>query len=264
MKIDINLVKELRNATMASLTECKKALVEAEGDITRATQILKEKGALKAAKKADRETSEGAVMARSFGSKIAGIALACETDFVAKNEKFAALLETILDQLADAPAAESFDTLPTDTQQAINAIIEEHVLTLGENLNLTTAFVRDQAGYVYNHTGNKIAAIVYSDSTDEDTLKEVALQITAMNPQYLNRDAVPADMITDLTAKAHKDLEGDNKPDDIKEKIIAGKVSKALEDIVLLEQVYIRDGGKKVKDILGDSVVLDFARMSLS
>lgn len=201
-------------------------------------------------------------MARSFGNKIAGLSLACETDFVAKNEQFAALLNTILDAVADAPAAGDLASLPEDVQQTINGIIEEHILTLGENLQLNNIFVREETGYVYNHNGNKITAIVYG-SGDDETMKEVALQITAMNPQYLSRDDVPANIIDDLTAQAQKDLEGDNKPDDIKEKIIAGKVSKALEDIVLLEQVYIRDGGKKIKDILGDATITDFARISL-
>jgi elongation factor Ts len=94
-------------------------------------------------------------------------------------------------------------------------------------------------------------------------LKEVALQVTAMNPQYLSRGNVPQDMISDLESKAREELAGDNKPDEIKEKIIAGKVSKALEDIVLMEQVYIRDGSKKVKDVVGDAVITDFVRLHL-
>lgn len=262
MKVDINLVKQLRDATMASLAECKKALEEASGDLDQAMKILREKGALKAAKKADRETHEGAVMAKQYGNKIAGLALYCETDFVAKNDNFVALVEKLVDMIAAAPASDSFDALPADIQEMVNKTIEENILTLGENLKLGPLFVREEAGYVYNHAGNKITAVVFGDGGDA-VFKEVALQITAMNPQYLDRDAVPSDMINELTALAEKELEGDNKPADIKEKIIAGKVSKALEDIVLVEQVYIRDGSKKIKDILNGATITDFVRISI-
>lgn len=262
MKIDINLVKQLRNATMASLAECKKALEEANGDLAQATQHLKEKGALKAAKKADRDTSEGAVMAKQYDNTIAGITLHCETDFVAKNEKFIALVEQLIDIIADSPDCDSFETLSEETQNEINMIIKENILTLGENLKVGPLFVKKTNGYVYNHAGNNITAVVFGDGSDE-TLKEVALQITAMNPQYLNRDHVPQAIIDDLTATATKDLDGDSKPDDIKEKIIAGKVAKALEDIVLVEQVYIRDSSKKIKDILNNTTITDFIRLSV-
>lgn len=262
MKVDINLVKQLRDATMASLAECKKALEEGNGDLDQAMQILREKGALKAAKKADRETHEGAVIAKKYDNKIAGLTLYCETDFVAKNENFVALVEKLVDIIAAAPASDSFDALPADVQETVNKTVEENILTLGENLKLGPVFVKEENGYVYNHTGNKITAVVFGNSDDE-IFKEVALQITAMNPQYLDRNTVPQATLDELTAHATKELEGDNKPADIKEKIIAGKVSKALEDVVLLEQVYIRDGSKKIKDILGDATITEFVRMSI-
>jgi elongation factor Ts len=262
MKVDINLVKQLRDATMASLAECKKALEEASGDLDNAIKILREKGALKAAKKADRETHEGAVMAKKYDNAIVGVTLYCETDFVAKNDNFVSLVEKLLDIIAPAPASDSFDALPSDIQDALNSTIEENILTLGENLKLGPLFVAKENGYVYNHTGNKITAIVFGDGNDE-IFKEVALQITAMNPQYLDRNAVPQATIDELISQATKELEGDNKPADIKEKIIAGKISKALEDVVLIEQIYIRDGSKKIKDILGGSTIDHFVRMSI-
>ena len=127
MSIDINLVKKLRKATMASLTECKKALVQAEGDYDQAMTILRETGALKAAKKADRETSEGAVIARSNNGLIAAAIVHCETDFVANNENFIALVDNILDLLVDNGVATSTEDLSKDTQHAIDALIQEHV-----------------------------------------------------------------------------------------------------------------------------------------
>jgi elongation factor Ts len=125
---------------------------------------------------------------------------------VANNENFVALVESILDLLASNGIAPSMDDLNSQTQQSIDSLIQEHVLTLGENIQLGKAFVTDRSGFIYNHTGNNISTIVYGNGSD-DVLKEVALQITAMNPQYLSRDDVPNDIIDSLRAAAEQELE---------------------------------------------------------
>lgn len=241
MKVDMNLLKQLRDATLASLVECKKALIEADGNLDEAKQILKEKGATKAAKKADRETNEGATKSISKDGKVYSVTLFCETDFVAKNDTFAELVDTLLSTLEGSEDAASFEELSQDKKDALDTIVKEHVLTLGENLQLGSLFVKSGNAFVYNHNGGKVSAIVYYEGTNEDAVKEVALQITAMSPEYVSADNVPADTIATMTEKAKQELEGQNKPADIIDKIVAGKVSKGLEDFVLLEQVYIRD-----------------------
>lgn len=251
MSVDMNLLKQLREATFAPLKDCKDALVEANGDFDKAQEILKEKWVLKAGKKADRETKEGTVKFIQKDGKIAWVKLLCETDFVAKNESFMELCDTILDKvMAQNSLFLSKEEAPAELVADIDNIVKEAVWSLWENMQLGTILLTDKKWYVYNHPGNKVASIVFFDGDDENVAKEIALQVAAMNPSYLDFEAVPSDVLSSMEAQFRKELEESWKPANMIDQILKWKLNKALAEDVLLEQEYIRDGSKKIKDIM--------------
>ncbi len=272
-KVDINLLKQLRQTTNAPLKDCKEALVESEGDFDKAIEILKKKWALKAAKKADRQTNEGIVKVVKDGDIVVGIKLACETDFVAKNETFIELANKVLEKILayvkqnNIETIENIDQLPEDLKkEIIEELIPEYIWKIWENIRLLDVFVRKGNAYVYAHPGNKVVAVIFYKCKGEDCefeAKEVALQVAAMNPQYLSRETVPSDVIDNMKQQYIQELKDSGKPEDIVQRIVEGKVWKDLSEIVLMEQIYIRDDSKKVKDIIKNIDVEDFIRFSI-
>lgn len=256
MSVDINLVKELRSLTHAPLKDCKAVLVEANGDIDRAQELLREKGILKAAKKADRETNNGVVKFVQKNGVVAGVKLLCETDFVAKNETFLSFVDELLELILDADGEFDTESAPEELKDTLETKVKEQVGTIGENLQLAMVYRSTKKAYVYNHTGNTIATVLFYDAEGdvEDVAKEVALQATAMNPSYVSFDEIPQDVLKEVETKYLDELKDSSKPDDIKEKIVKGRVFKHFQDDVLLEQSYIRDGSKSLKDVVGDSM----------
>lgn len=246
----MELLKKLRELTFAPLKDCKDALVEAEGDLDKATGILKEKGILKAGKKADRETNEGSVKVIKEWNWTAWVKLSCETDFVAKNETFQELLDVLLKELIlSQVSVESISDLDATLLDTLTKIVSEFVGKIGENVKLEDTFVTDGNVFVYNHPGNKVATVVYYNGDNEEIAKEVALQVAAMNPTYLSRADVAEDFINELKEKFQAELLDSGKPENMIEQIMQGKLNKALSEFILLEQEYIRDGSKKLKDI---------------
>lgn len=264
MKIDLNLVKELRDTTFAPLWDCKSALETAEGDLQKAIEILREKGIAKAGKKADRETNEGMIKVEANNEKTIGLKLLCETDFVVKNDHFQTLFQNIFDQLHSVNTeVQTFTDLPETTQTTINTLITDFVGKIGENVKVGDILVTNEQAYAYNHPGNKVASVIYF-SGDEDIAKELALQVAAMNPTYLNFDEVPQNEKEEAKAKFTEELKAQGKPEAMIEQIVKGKLDKAFADEVLLEQEYIRDGSKKVKDIMtGDFEIRKFQRFAI-
>ncbi len=251
MGIDMNLLKQLREATFAPLKDCKDALVEADWDFDRAQEILKEKWVLKAGKKADRETKEGTVKFMQKDGKIAWVKLLCETDFVAKNESFVELCDLILDKvMASDGEFSSRDDAPEALVTELDNIVKEAVWSLWENMQLWTILLTTKKWFVYNHPGNKVASIVFFDGDDESVAKEIALQVAAMNPSYLDFESVPSDVISSMEVQFRKELEESGKPANMIDQILKWKLNKALAEDVLLEQEYIRDWSKKIKDIM--------------
>lgn len=251
MQIDINLVKQLRDATFAPLGDCKNALVEAGGDLERAQEILREKGIAKAGKKADRETNEGLIKTHNDGSRTYVVKLLCETDFVAKNETFLALFDKVFDVLKADTTGEvaNLEALSTEVVEKINTLAAEATATIGEAIRLGAAFITADKVYVYSHAGDKVVSVV-AYSGDEATAKELALQVAALNPEFLTLDQVPATEKEKLAAQFTEELKAAGKPEAMIPNIVKGKVDKAFADNVLFEQEYIRDGSKKVKEIL--------------
>ena len=244
MGVDLQTITSLRNQTGAGIADCKSALEEAGGDLTKAIEVLRKKGEIKAAKKADRATKEGLVAVKKQGSKAAAVVLACETDFVAKNEDFIKAVNDYAEKLLVANEAE----FKTWAEENIKA---ELVVKIGENIQLGGfGVIEGEVLGTYLHSNKKAAAIVALTGGNEELANDIAMQIVAMSPKYLAPENVPQEE-TDKEKEIYREqLKAENKPAEIMEKILAGKINKYYEDVCLLNQVFIKDDTKKISDLL--------------
>lgn len=225
--------------------DCKKALQEAEGDFEKAIDILRKKGQKVAAKRADREATEGCVLAATNADNSFGaiVSLNCETDFVAKNDSFVELTQSILDQaLAQKPnSTEALLALEVDGMK-IEDKLTEQTGVIGEKLEIG-AYEHLSAPFVvsYIHAGNKLATLVGLSEKAEEAGRNVAMQAAAMNPAALNREEMPQEVI-DRELEVGKDLaRQEGKPEEMLDKIAQGRLNKFFKENTLLEQEYIRD-----------------------
>ena len=265
-------VNKLRKQTGAGMMDCKKALVEAEGDFEKAIDILRKKGQKIAAKRADREATEGVVLARvnNDGSKGALISLNCETDFVAKNENFINLANSILDKAIEEQPADmnalkelSFDGM------TLGEKLTEQTGVIGEKIDLA-AYEMISASQVaaYIHAGNKLATLVgFSNTLENEVGRDVAMQVAAMNPISINQEDVPEEVIA-KELEVGKDLaRQEGKPEEMLDKIAQGRLGKFFKENTLLNQQFIKDSKKTVSQYLkesGDSLtVTSFKRVGL-
>lgn len=250
--------------TLAPLKDCKSALDEANGDLDRAQDILKEKGALKAAKKADRETNEGVAIVKHVWEKTVAVKIACETDFVAKNPTFLALVDQAIAIIAKEEAIESINDLSQQTLDAVDTLFKENFSTIWENMRLVDAFVGMGTSYVYIHAWNRIATAVFYEG-DEVAAKGVALQVTAMNPEYLSETEIPEDENKAMHAKFKEELKDSGKPEAIHDQIIEWKLKKSWSENVLLRQVSLMDDTKTVGQLLqaADTTVQKYVRFAI-
>ncbi|MGF0033054.1 translation elongation factor Ts [Bariatricus sp. SGI.154] len=256
MAVTAKMVKELREMTGAGMMDCKKALNETDGDMDAAVEYLRKNGQAKAEKKAGRIAAEGIVMADVKDDKTAAIVeVNSETDFVAKNAEFQGFVKAVVDQAIqtetadmDAFMAEAWNA---DTSKTVKDALTEKISVIGENLNIRRfeKIVADGCVVSYIHGGGRIGVLVEADTdvvNDEikTCLKNVAMQVAAMSPKYVSRDEVSQDYLDHekeiLLAQAK--LENPNKPDNIIEKMIIGRLNKEMKEICLLDQVYVQDG----------------------
>ena len=263
MAITAAMVKELREMTGAGMMDCKKALTKTEGDMDAAVEFLRENGLAKAAKKAGRIAAEGLVaVALSDDAKEAAIVeVNSETDFVAKNDTFKAYVAEVADQALTTAAADIEGFLAEDSKAEAGKTVKEaldgKIAVIGENLNIRRfAKVSAADGFVasYIHAGGKIGVLVVADTdSDSDAVKEclknVAMQIAALNPKYVSSDDVDADYKEHekqvLLAQAKNDPKNAGKPDEIIEKMIIGRLNKELKEVCLLEQPYVKAENKE-------------------
>ena len=263
MAISASMVKELREMTGAGMMDCKKALTETDGDMDKAVDYLRENGLAKAEKKAGRIAAEGIVKTNiSADKKKASIVeVNSETDFVAKNEKFQAFVEAVAAQAIDTDAAdiEAFlnEAWAADTSKTVNEELASMIATIGENMNIRRfEKVSCDNGIVvdYIHAGGKIGALVAAetDSTSDavvECLKNVAMQVAAMNPKYLSSADVSDEYKEKekevLLAQAKNDPKNAGKPDEIIEKMILGRLNKELKEVCLTEQLYVKAENKE-------------------
>lgn len=276
-KITAAEVNKLRKSTGAGMMDCKKALVEAEGDFDKAIEILRKKGQKVAAKRGDREASEGLAIAASVDNGTSGaiIVLNCETDFVAKNDDFGKFATTILN-VALANNISSVDELTAASYDgnglSIGEKITEQIGTIGEKIEISL-FERIEAANVvaYNHPGNQVASLVglsIASDVAGTAGRDVAMQVAAMAPVGLNEADVPADVIA-KEIEIGKDIAiQEGKPAELAEKIAKGKLNKFFKENTLLNQAFIKDNKKSVSQYLGEQesglTITAFRRGSLS
>lgn len=276
MAITAAEVNKLRQQTGAGMMDCKNALVEADGDFETAIDILRKKGQKIAAKRGENEASEGLVLAQTAADGKSGVVLAlnCETDFVAKNDGYMQLVQSILDiALKNMPSsADELKALAYDDKLTVADKITEQVGVIGEKLDLSSyATIHADKVVAYNHPGNQLATLVGLNSSSaeaEDAGKQVAMQVAAMNPIALNKDGVDSRTI-EREIEVGKDLAiQEGKPADMAEKIAMGRLNKFFQENTLLSQQFVRDNKLTVEQFLTNSekglTVVDFKRFSLS
>lgn len=270
-QITAKMVNELRTSTGAGMMDCKKALVEADGDMAKAVDILREKGLSQAAKKAGRIAAEGAVVAYVTDDGKTGVVaeVNCETDFVGHNEEFVALARGIAEVAAKATPADVEALLACDMGgKTVKDVVTEAVAKMGENISVRR-FVRYESAdgqvYSYIHGGGKIGVLVEVKGGDAELGKNIAMQIAAANPTYLNQSEVPAAELEHEKAILSEQARNEGKPEAIIEKMVVGRIHKYYKEVCLVEQDYIRDGDITVSKLLASqgAEAVRFARFAL-
>ncbi len=265
-------IKTLRDRLGTGMVDTKNALVEAGGDIEKATEILRLKGAKSNAKRSDRSTSEGLVAAKENGSTTTLIELACETDFVAKNDKFVALGDKVLEAVAAAGATTTEEGLAAPAGSGTVAdLISEEAAILGEKVELRrVASVSGEKFAVYLHRTNKdlppqVGVVVGYAGDDADTARAVAQHISFADPQYLAREDVPTETVENERRIVEEISRGEGKPEAALPKIVEGRVSAFFKQVALLEQDYAKDNKVSVAKVLSDAglTVSGFARFKV-
>ena len=271
---DVSLadIKALREKLGTGMVATKNALVEAEGDFDKAVEILRLKGAKGNAKRADRSTSEGLIAAVESATATTMIELACETDFVAKSEKFVTLGNSVLQALADS-GAETVDaalSAPVDGT-TVGALIDDQAAILGEKIELRRVIrIPGEKFAVYLHRTNKdlppqVGVVVAYAGDDVETARGVAQHISFADPVYLTRDDVPASDVEKERHIVEEISRGEGKPEAALPKIVEGRITAYFKQVALLEQEYARDNKQTIKQVLADAKleVSQFARFKV-
>ncbi len=266
-------VVKLRKATGAGMMDCKNALAEAEGNFERALEIIREKGKLVASKRADRDASEGAVLAGTTEDKKFGalVVLNCETDFVAKNENFVEFTNNILKSaLSKKPEnLESLKKISLDGR-TIEAQVTEQTGVIGEKLDLSFyGKISAETVVSYIHPGNKLASVVgFSKAgVDHQMARDIAMQVAAMSPVSIDVDSIPQEVIDKELEIAKEKFRLEGKPEAMLDKIAQGALQKWYKEVTLLNQAFIKDSKTTVKEYLAqhdkELVITGFERYAL-
>ncbi len=288
MAISASMVKELREMTGAGMMECKKALTETDGDMDAAVEVLRKSGAAKAEKKASRIAAEGICRAAIEGNTAAVVEVNSETDFVAKNEVFQTYVEAVAKQALasslnggkdgqdiEAFAAEAWNE---DASKTVKDVLVEKTATIGEKLSIRR-FEKVSGDLVvsYLHGGGRIGVLVAADGASDDAAKEalanIAMQIAALNPQFISDKDVDQSYIDHekeiIKAQIENDPKEAAKPDKVKDGMVMGRINKQLKEVVLMDQVYVKaeDGkqsvAKYLESVNKDLVVTKFVRFEV-
>ncbi len=274
MAITAQLVKQLRDLTNAGMMDCKKALTETNGNLEEAVEILRKKGMATAAKRADREANEGIIFLKvsegnNYGSMVE---LNCETDFVARNENFTEFGDKIV-----AYALENKISSKEDLENAVvdgKSIKEESVDLIGKigekiEIGKVVTIGSDNTTIgQYLHMDKKVAVLAEAtNGIDVDVLKDVTLQIASMKPIAVSKDDLSPEEVAKeknfLIDQLKEDPKNANKPQEILEKIVGGRLNKHFAEICLVDQTFVKDSSKSIKEILGDSKILRFTRIGI-
>lgn len=268
MAITAAQVKELRDKTSVGMMDAKKALVEADGDLDKAIDLLREKGMAKAAKKGDRVAAEGMTAVAVKGNRAAIIELNSETDFVAGNAEFNELLNAVANTIVEFAPADVEAALALEVQegQTLNDKIIGTTQITGEKITLRHFSVVEKSDSEnfgsYSHLAGSISALVVVDGASEEAAKDIAMHVAAIAPQFVSDDQVPADVIAKEkeVQLASEDLNG--KPDNIKERMVEGRIKKFLAEISLLDQPFVKNGDQTVAQFISsqNGLVKSFVR----
>jgi elongation factor Ts len=260
-EITAAMVRALREDTGLGMMDCKKALEESGGDVSAAKDILRKKGLATAEKKAGRATSEGMVAIDLSADRTAAamVEVRCETDFCARNEQFKTMVVELAKMAAGAPAGK---VAPTD---AMAKRLQEVLAKIGENMSYARG-VKIAAPVIgtYVHFNGKVGVIVGLDKpVTEEVLNDLCMHVAFANPIAINPTDIPPAMVAKETEIAKSQAEQSGKPANIVEKMVTGKVSKFLTENSLMEQPFVKDDKKKVKEVLGGAKVTAFARFAV-
>lgn len=255
MNISASMVKELREKTGAGMMDCKKALVETNGDMEKAIDYLREKGISKAAKKAERIAAEGLSNIYIKGNNAVVVELNSETDFVAKNAEFKELLDKIGNTILENNVTSMEEALNTKCgDETINDLIVNATAKIGEKISLRrfekVTKTDSQVFGSYLHMGGKISSLTIIEGGNEEVARDVAMQAAAMRPQYINIESVPAEDLEREKAVIKEQVINEGKKPEFADKIVEGRIRKFYEETVLEEQAFIKDSGLTVKAYL--------------
>ena len=266
----MQLIKTLRERSGVGISDCKKALEESNGDIDKAAEILRKKGIAKAAKRADRETSEGLILVDTNENNTEGymIEVNSETDFVSRNEKFQEFVNKIFTLVKEKKPSTLEEFLDMEME---NSTIKEQVASMsgviGEKLAVNNAAVlNNESGTVgsYLHLGGRIGILVSLDKPDQKELAiDIAMQIAAADPKYLKPEDVPVEEIAKEKDIYRAQLFKEGKSDEMIAKILEGKINKYYGEVCLIKQEYIKDDKRRVEEVLDNVKVIEFIRYSL-
>jgi elongation factor Ts len=265
-------VNKLRQQTGAGMMDCKKALEETNGDFEQAVDFLRKKGAKVAANRADRDAKEGVVLAKTNGKNGIVVSVNCETDFVAKNEDFIKFADTVANiALEKKPATiDALKALPYNSDITVADKFMEQVGKIGEKIDIGYFNALDAEKVVaYNHPGNRLAVVVgFNKTIDDEAAKNVAMQTAAMAPVAVDKDDVDNATLERELEIAREQIRAEGKPEDMVEKIAAGKLNKFYKESTLLNQEYIKDNKLTIRQYLQginkELTVTAFKRFSLS
>ena len=268
--ITAELVKDLREKTGAGMMDCKKVLTETEGEMERAIELLRERGIAKAAKKSDRIAAEGLVAAYVTAEKKVGavVEVNAETDFVAKNADFRAFVADVVEQIATKNPADVEELLAQESikveGKTVKEVLTDKIATIGENMSIRRFARYESQGLVesYIHGDGKIGVLVDLAKGDSELAKDICMQVAAARPEYLNREAVPAEKVQKEMEILKAQAINEGKPAQIAEKMVQGRIGKFYGEICLLEQPFVKDPDMKVEQLVASkgAEVVRFAR----
>ena len=254
MAVTIEQIKNLREATGVSMTSCKSALEEANGDFDKAVDVLRKKGEAKAAARADRTTKEGAISAKIEGKKAFMVQVGCETDFVSVGDEFVALVEKVLGKLVKGEIKSEDRDVPE---------VKEFGMKTGEKVQvMNMAEISGDVLGMYIHPNKKIGVLVSMEGGNADLLKDVCMQVAATDPKVISPDEIGQDLVDKEKEIWSDQLKKEGKPEAIVEKIMMGKEKKFREENALLKQPFIKDPNKNIEALLGGAKVLKFVRFA--
>ena len=265
MEIKASQVKELRDMTGVAMMDCKKALVECEGDIEKALDLLRSNSALKAEKKSSRVAADGILITVITENYATIVEINSETDFAAKDSNFLSFGEKVKNYIKENKVSNADDFLKSDIEDERKTLVQ----TIGENIQLrrveTIEFSPDMKTGLYLHSDSKLGSIVVTRNGNDQTAKDIAMHVAAFNPLCLSQDDIDKDVLDRERAIYQNQAEESGKPQDIMDKMVDGKVNRFLSEVSLLSQSFVKDPDITVKDYLDkdNAEIITFTRLKV-